>query len=109
MSHGIRRVDIDRAHRVIQRKRKVCPAAIRPEKSNLIQIVEGERGSGRGELRIKIDRTHEETPGPFIFDRLELGEMPHPTVIALPSVETVGRLAPGALALAALHCRQYRR
>src|SRR5215831_12544609 len=109
MPYSVRRVDIDRTHRVIQRKQKVFRAAIGPEKSDLIQMGKGERGSGRGELWIKIDRAPKETPSAFIFNRLEFGEMPHPAVIALPSVEIVGRLPPGALALAALHGWQYRR
>src|SRR6516162_2395279 len=104
MPCSVRSVDIDRARGMIQRKRKVRLAAIRPEKSDLIEIGEGESGGGRRELRIEIYRPLEETAGSFIFLRLELSEMPHAPVIGLPGIEAVGRLAGGALALAALHC-----
>src|SRR5215471_14574864 len=103
MARSIGIVDIDRARRMIQRKRKVRSAAIRPEKSDLIEIGEGESGGGRRELRIEIYRALKETTGSFIFLRLKLGEMPRATVIGLPGIEAVGRLAGGALALPALH------
>ena len=98
MARRIRRVDIYRAHRTVERKWQVDGAEIRAEQSDLIRYVRAKAAAARRELGSRSIARWKKSRAFSFSDRLDLGEMPHPALIALPGVEALGRLARGALA-----------
>src|SRR5438552_9675039 len=105
MSRRIGHSDVDRTSGVIERTWEGHRSKIGPEQGDLIEIGQSECGLSRSKSRVELDRAPKEVPSLLVFRRFDTRKMPHPAVIAFPGVETVGRLARGTFALAALERR----
>src|SRR6266446_8302198 len=105
MSRRIGHIDVDRTSGVIERTWKIDHSKVGSEQGDLVQESQRKRGLSRGKSRVELDRAPKEAPSFLVFRRFDIRKMPHPAVIAFPSIETVAGLARGTFALAALKRR----